>query len=203
MPGRSTLTATSRAVGRDGEMHLRDRGGGDRGVVELREQRLERLAELALDRARAPRAPGNAGRRSCSCARSAATSSLRRSARVDSAWPSLMKLGPHLLQRRRQPLARPPRVAAQANSRAQAISGGAMPRISSGNSASWRAKLSATRNRRQLLRSARQNILDPPARMQGGDAEGHVAPGDLLEARRAHARASSLCGGKRRMLSCR
>ena len=42
-----------------------------------------------------------------------------------------------------------------AKSRAQAISGGAMPSVSSGNSASWRAKLSVTRSRRQLLRKAR------------------------------------------------
>ena len=82
------------AVGGDGEMHLGDRGGGDRHVLELREQRVDRPAKLELDRCARASAPGNAGRWSCSRARSAATSSLSRSARVESAWPSLMKPGP-------------------------------------------------------------------------------------------------------------
>ncbi len=49
MSGRSTLTATSRPSGGDGKVHLGDRRGGDRLVVEAGEQRGDRLAELGLD----------------------------------------------------------------------------------------------------------------------------------------------------------
>src|SRR6266478_4945190 len=112
--------------------------------------------------------------------------SLKRSARVDSAWPSLMKDGPISCSAAasRSPGRRLSRRVR--NSRAQATNAGVMPSVSSGNSASWRAKLSASRKSRQLLRIAR-NILDAPARMQGDDAERHVAPGDLGEAGATHA----------------
>ena len=82
-------------VGGPSEMDLRDRGGGDRRLVEGCEQTVERAGELGLDQRRAPQRPGNGGSRSCRLARSAAISSPRRSARVDSSWPSLMKLGPN------------------------------------------------------------------------------------------------------------
>ena len=89
--------------------------------------------------------------------------SLKRSARVDSAWPSLMKDGPISCSAAasRSPGRRASR--RRANSRAQATSAGVMPRISSGNSASCRARLSAMRSRRQELRMAR-SILAGVAR---------------------------------------
>ena len=53
MPGRSTLTATSRAVlCSDGEVHLRDRGAGDRLASKLAKIASIGPAERALDRAR-------------------------------------------------------------------------------------------------------------------------------------------------------
>ena len=133
-------------------------------------------------------APEKAGRWSCSRARSAATSSLRRSARVDSAWPSLMKDGPISCNAAasRSPGRRESR--RRANSRAQATSAGAMPSVSSGNSASCRARLSATRSRRQLLRDARAACLRSASPNAGHDTQRHVAPGDAVEARLAHAR---------------
>jgi hypothetical protein len=114
---------------------LRDRGGGDRRVVEAREQRVDRLAELELDGA--PRL-GAGKRRQVVLQlgpRSVATSSLSRSARVDSAWPSLMKLGPISCSAAasRSPGRRESR--RTANSRAQAISAGRDAEVSSGNSA--------------------------------------------------------------------
>src|SRR5471032_3643200 len=72
------------------------------------------------------------------------------------------------------------------NSRAQAISAGAMPSVSSGNSASCRAKLNASVSSRQLLRSAR-NILETPARVQRHDTRRHVAPPEVAKARGLHA----------------
>ena len=47
--GPQDLDRDGAAVGRGGEVDLRDRGGGDRRVVEARVQRLDRLAELELD----------------------------------------------------------------------------------------------------------------------------------------------------------
>ena len=57
MPGRRIFTATSRCVVmpvfidvlHDGEMHLRDRSGGDRRLVEGDEDGFQRLVELARD----------------------------------------------------------------------------------------------------------------------------------------------------------
>ncbi len=60
IPGRNTLTATSSPSVVVGEMDLRDRGRGDRRVVERREQGGERPAELGLDQRAAPPLPGTA-----------------------------------------------------------------------------------------------------------------------------------------------
>ena len=49
MPGRSTLTATSRPSLQDREVHLRDRRARHRRGVEAGEDRVERLAERLLD----------------------------------------------------------------------------------------------------------------------------------------------------------
>ena len=95
-------------VGRDGEMHLRDRRGGDRRLRRTtRTASSSGRAEFGLDQrlrlARRERAAAGPA----SVARSSVISSPRRSARVDSSWPSLMKLGPSSSKRRGEPLARP------------------------------------------------------------------------------------------------
>ena len=155
MPGRSTLTATSRpsVVTRNAPARSRRRRSASRRSC------ANSARPAGRARARwcgAPRRRETAADGPAAAARSAATSSLRRSARVDSAWPSLMKVGPISCSAAasRSPGRRGSR--APAKSRAQAISAGAMPRISSGNSASWRAKLSATRKQ-------------PPAIAQGAE----------------------------------
>ena len=69
-------------------MHLRDGGGGDRRP-ELDEELVDGGAKGLLDRLRAS-AMEKGGRRSCSVARSAASSRPMMSSRVARNWPSLM-----------------------------------------------------------------------------------------------------------------
>ena len=93
-PGRSTLTATSRAV-----VQLR-RGGPARSrrsrPVASRTNSNTSSMLLPRDRSISPRASsaGNGGTWSCSFASSSAMSSGSRSRRVDSTWPNLTKIGP-------------------------------------------------------------------------------------------------------------
>ena len=177
------------AVGGDGEMDLGDRGGGDRRVVEAGEQRVDRLAELGLDGA--PRLGAGEGRQVVLQLRQVGGDLFAQ--KIGAGRQRLAELDEgraHLLQRRRQPLARPARDRGRrANSRAQTTSAGAMPRISSGNSASCRARLSAMRSRRQdvarMARAACLRCRQPECRRH--DAQRHVAPGDVGEAHLAHA----------------
>ena len=48
-PRTQHLDRDFRALGRDREMHLRDRGGGDRGIVKRGEKARGRLLEFRLD----------------------------------------------------------------------------------------------------------------------------------------------------------
>ena len=93
MPGRSTLTATScpRWSPRNGPARSRRRRSAPRR--RMRTEPSSGAAELGLDQ-RARLGARERRQRSCSSARSAAISSPSRSARVDSIWPSLIKLGP-------------------------------------------------------------------------------------------------------------
>jgi hypothetical protein len=94
MPGRKTLTATSRpSVVRAKwtwaiEAAATAVSSNDANIVSSGR---ENSASIS---ARASR-PGNGGSRSCRLARSRVISSPKRSARVDRSWPSLMKLGPN------------------------------------------------------------------------------------------------------------
>ncbi len=100
------------AVGRNGEMDLCDRGGGDRLIVETREQGVDRLAELALDRG--ARLASRKGRQMVLQPRQVGRDPFaqeigagrQRLAELDEARA-------HVLQRRRQPLARAAFVAAR------------------------------------------------------------------------------------------
>ena len=53
-PGPQHLDRDFRALGRDREMHLRDRGGGDRGIVERGEEARRAAARIPPRSARAP-----------------------------------------------------------------------------------------------------------------------------------------------------
>ena len=200
MPGRSTLTATSRPSVVTAKCTWAIEAAAT-GVSSKLVNNASIGWPSSASMMRRASAPGKAGRWSCNCARSAATCSLKRSARVDRAWPSLMKDGPISCSAavRRSPGRRASR--RRANSRAQATSAGVMPRISSGNNASCRAKLSAMRSRRQEFRSARNisRCASPSAAPR--------RPASCRARRRWRnptsrmRRASSRCGGKRRMLS--
>ncbi len=126
MPGRSTLTATSRP-----SVVTAKCTWAIEAAATGASSKLVKIASIgwpsSASMMRRASAPENAGRWSCKRARSAATSSLNRSARVDSAWPSLMKDGPISCSAAasRSPGRRESR--RRANSRAQAISAGAMP----------------------------------------------------------------------------
>jgi hypothetical protein len=93
MPGRSTLTATCAAVGRDRAVDLRDRGGADRLGIEARRRScssgFERLLDRRLDLLE--RRGRQAVLQPLEVARA---SSPTRSGRVASAWPSLIAAGP-------------------------------------------------------------------------------------------------------------
>ena len=74
-------------------MNLRNRGGGDRSLVEGLEQGFERQREFRFDRG-ARLAPGNGGSRSWRLREIGGDLLADRSARVDSIWPSLINAGP-------------------------------------------------------------------------------------------------------------
>ena len=155
MPGRSTLTATSLALAGHGEMHLRDRGRGDRPVVEAREQLLDRPAQLGLDHA------ARHGRIGRAAADPAAATDRRRGARradrprVARLWPSLMKLGPSSCSARASRSPGRPGASLRATRRAIRTTNSGTGASSSGNRALWRARQRAIRTRRQRLRIAR------------------------------------------------
>ena len=154
MPGRSTFTATSRpSVATAKWTWAIDAAATGTSSKLLNSASIGWPSSASM--VRRASAPEKAGRWSCRRARSAATLSLKRSARVDSAWPSLMKDGPISCSAAasRSPGRRASR--RRANSRAHTTSAGRMPSVSRGNSASCRARLSAMRSRRQVLRSAR------------------------------------------------
>ena len=125
MPGRSTLTATSRAavVQRWRSAPARSRRWPP---ARARSWRTARPAGGGR-RARSSRSPcsaGNGGTRSCSSASSSATSGGSRSRRVDSTWPNLTKIGPRRSSawRRRSPRGaskRRPMVTTRASARTQ------------------------------------------------------------------------------------
>src|SRR5216684_1265742 len=204
MPGRSTLTATSRPSVVTAKCTWAIEAAATGTSSKLANNAVTGWPSSASMVRRASR-PEKGGRWSCRRARSAATVSLSTSARVDSAWPSLMKDGPISCNAAvsRSPGRRASR--RRANRRAQTISGGAMPIVSSGNSASCRARLSARRSRRHVLRSARsisgartsrsahhhdadlevrapKDASYPPTAVQRHDTQSHVAPSDVFEA---------------------
>ena len=108
-------------------------------------------------------AAGNGGRRSRNRPRSSASSSPNRSARTESAWPSLMKLGPSACSAaaRRSPGLSPGCARGRpASSLASAITTGGASSMSSGKSASWRARVRAMAISRRIWRK-----LPMPARL--------------------------------------
>ena len=110
MPGRSTLTTTSRAVLAGAPRapgRWRRRRAGSRS--KLREDLARAAARGAFDDARARSLPGKGGTRSCSFASSSAMSAGSRSRRVETAWPNLTKIGPSSssARRRRSPRREP------------------------------------------------------------------------------------------------
>ena len=94
-PGRSTLTATSRAV-RAARRSAPARPTRSRPAS--RSNELEHFLDAVCPATRSISATacadGNGGTRSCSFASSSAMSSGSRSRRVDSIWPNLTKIGP-------------------------------------------------------------------------------------------------------------
>ena len=215
-PGRSTLTATSCArsvVGgsRNGPgRSRRPRPAGRRTSEEL----ADRPAELGLDRAPAPRRPGRAAGGPAARERSAVISSPTRSARVDSIWPSLMKVGPSSLSAGREPLARTPRpdAAARQEARRDRRKRNAAPTsasaLSSARSAPWRARTRAMARSRRILRSDAaphaSRASDPPGGMERRDPAGQIAVAWRGRTRPPRSgAASSACAGNRRMLSTR
>ena len=111
--GPQNLDRDITTIGGDSKVDLRDRRCRDRHIVERREQRAERLAELALDDG----ARLAAGKRREMILQPAEVgrdflvekigAGRQRLAELDEAWT-------HVLQRRRQPFARPARVTARA-----------------------------------------------------------------------------------------
>ena len=175
MPGRSTLTATSRPSRVDGEVHLGDRGGGDRLLVEAAEQRFERLAELLFD-GRAHLVEGE-GRQPVLQARRgrAAMSSPSRSDRLASAWPNLMNDGPASCSARasRCPGRSPVRSRARAPAAAPAHSSGrATAKRSRTNSASCRASRRASSSSRAGVAQTRIMPMRALAASAGGSSAG-------------------------------
>ena len=86
-------------------MHLRDRGGRERRLLELREHRGDAAAVGALDQWRAPSHPGNGGTRSCSLASSSAMSGGKQIAPRRERLAELDEDRAELLERQAQPLA--------------------------------------------------------------------------------------------------
>ena len=105
MPGRSTLTATSRPSLQHREVHLRDRRAGHRLGVEAGEDRVDRPAERALDERARLRRRETAARGPAAWPARRRRRRGSRSRRVDSTWPNLTKIGPSRSSAEAQPLA--------------------------------------------------------------------------------------------------
>ena len=93
MPGRRTLTATTRPFGIHSLVDLGDRCGADRLGIEAGVKILERRAERRFDDL-ADRCKRGGGKVVLQLRRFSAARSPTRSGRVDSAWPSLIAAGP-------------------------------------------------------------------------------------------------------------
>ena len=117
MPGRSTLTATSRPSVVTAKCTWAIEAAATGVIVEAGEQRVDRLAELGLDDA--PGLGAGEGRQVVLQSRQVGGDLLAQ--KVGAGRQRLAELDEgraHLLQRRRQPLARPARVAARARTAA-------------------------------------------------------------------------------------
>ena len=142
--------------------------------------------------------PGNGGRWSCSRARSAATLLAQQVGAGRQRLAELDEARAHLLQRRRQALARPPRIAPRGE---EPRPGDQRRRDAQGLERKQRVVArEAQRHAQQApaIAERARACLDPPARMQGDDAERHVAPGDAPNPPRAcaaPARAAAGSGG--------
>ena len=212
-PGPQHLDRDLRALGRHREMHLRDRGGGDRRCRRRRRRGSRAAARTRPRSARAPRRRERAAGGPAACARSSVISSPSRSARVDRIWPSLMKLGPSSVSAAASRSPGRPRGAGAAPPEQPGDAQTAARRRrcrSSGNSASCRARVSAIRTRRARLRQAAQEPEHRVGSLQSRQAECSAAtpPVRLRNCARSRPAAAiisdnSLCGGKRRMLSTR
>ncbi len=97
----------------------------------------------------------NAGRSSCSCERSAASSWPSRSARVARLWPSLMKLGPSSCSAAARRWPGRPGASWRDSRRARRRTTSGSGRSSSGKSALWRARQRPMPSRRQRWRLER------------------------------------------------
>jgi hypothetical protein len=93
MPGRSTLTATSRPLRSTAKCTCAIDALATGSVSKL-VNKVSMLAPSARSTITTASTPGNGGTRSCSLASSSATSSGSTSRRVDSTWPNLTKIGP-------------------------------------------------------------------------------------------------------------
>src|SRR5690349_24290739 len=105
------------------------------------------------------------------------------SERVESIWPSLMKLGPRSRNAAASRWPGRPGTPLRETSRASAASPGATSCSSPGNSASWRPSVRTITARRPRLRRVRITS-DPPRRMDRGDAGAEIAVADPGESRR-------------------
>ena len=191
------------AVGGDGEMHLGDRGGGDRRVVEAGEQRVDRLAELGLDDA--PGLGAGESRQMVLQLRQVGRDLFAQ--KIGAGRQGLAELDEgrtHLLQRRRQALARPAGIAA---AREQPCPGDQRRRDAQ----------DLQREQRIVPRQAQRHAQQAPGDCRSArnisrcasPSAGPRRPASCRARRRWRSptsrmrRASSRCGGKRRMLSCR
>ncbi len=92
--GRCTLTTTSLAVRQRRAVHLPDRGGRDRALVEVEERLLDREARAPPGRPARRRSIGNGVTSSCSFCSSTITSGGTMSGRVERSWPNFTNVGP-------------------------------------------------------------------------------------------------------------
>ena len=175
-------------------MHLRDRGRGDRPVVERGEQLGERAARARPRSRRAPRRPGTAAAGPAAPTDRAAIASPSRSAAHRQRLAELDEDRAQRLQRPRQPLARPAGRAAASRARwATRTRNGATPAAAPTETARRDGRGSArSPAARAPLRSSRSISWRGPSRSQAPagvdrrDAAGQVAVADLLKPAVAH-----------------
>src|SRR5215469_4538868 len=190
MPGRNTLTATSRpsvVVAKCTCAMDAAATAVSSKAANIDPRGLENSASIS-SRAWAP---GNGGRRSCRLARSRVISSPKRSARVDSSCPSLMKLGPSSwkAEASRWPGRAAAALRRRANARAIRDNGATRGTLSNGKSASCRASVTTMLISRARLRPRRRNpkrgrkASETPSRMERSDAPCEVAKPDPIETR--------------------